>query len=76
MFGVRSLSDPQAEILAGFGRPIILMLDGDQAGQTGMRAAAAKLITRTAVGVVKLQEKEQPDRLSDEHLNHYLGFLK
>lgn len=70
-----SLSDEQAALLAGSGRPICLMFDGDAAGQHGMRLAAARLITRTWVRVVKLAEEEQPDRFSAQQLQEKLGFL-
>lgn len=70
-----SLSDAQAEILSELGRPICLMFDGDEAGQHGMRTAAAKLITRCWVRVVRLQEEQQPDRLSPDQLKEHLSFL-
>ncbi len=67
-----SLSDHQAAILASTGRPIVLMFDGDEAGQAGMRTAAAKLITKTFVRVVKLSEDTDPDDLPAEHLRQIL----
>jgi DNA primase len=63
-----SLSDEQAAILAATGRPIILMFDGDEAGRTGMRMAAGKLISQTFVQVVKLTDGTEPDDLSAEQL--------
>lgn len=70
-----SLSDEQAAILAGTGRPIILMFDGDQAGQNGMKAATDKLIPRCFVRSVQLEEELQPDSLATEHLAGALSFL-
>jgi DNA primase len=63
-----SLSDEQATILIETGRRIVLMFDGDQAGQSGMRTAAAKLITRTFVRVAKLPDGTHPDQLGPEEL--------
>jgi DNA primase len=67
-----SLSDGQAAILAASGRPIVLMFDGNEAGQNGMRSAAGKLITRTYVRVVKLAEGQEPDQLSTAELRQLL----
>jgi DNA primase len=71
------LSEAQADILASTGRGIILMLDGDPAGQTGTQQAFAKLLPRRCpqLSVVTLAEKEEPDRLPAEQLHRYLAFL-
>jgi DNA primase len=66
------LSDQQAAILAATGRPIVLVFDGDSAGQCGMRAAAGKLITRAFVRVVKLPDGVEPDELAAEELAELL----
>ncbi len=71
-----SLSDEQADILVSCGRPIVLMFDGNTAGYAGMRTAAAKLITRTWVRVVKLDDGVEPDQLSGEQLDRLIGFAK
>jgi DNA primase len=63
-----SLSDEQAIILIATGRPIILMFDGDEAGRTGMRTAAGKLISKTFIRAVKLPDGTEPDDLSAEQL--------
>ena len=63
-----SLSDEQAAILAGTGRRLILMYDGEEAGQKGARRAAAKLITQAFVRAVKLAPGTEPDSLSAEEL--------
>lgn len=63
-----SMSDEQAEQLIQTARSIVLMFDGDEAGQTGMRKAAAKLIRHTFVRVIQLPPDQQPDRLSAEEL--------
>ena len=70
-----SMSAEQAELLAETGRPIVLMYDGNEAGQKGMRAAAGKLITRAYVRVVKLPEDVEPDHLAAAELKEVLSFL-
>jgi DNA primase len=70
-----SMSDEQATILAGLSRPLVLMFDGNEAGQTGMRQAAAKLIRRCFVRVVKLAVEQQPDQLSSQDLAEVLSLL-
>jgi len=67
-----SLSDEQAAILVGTGRRIVLFFDGNEAGQTGMRLAAAKLITKTFVRVVRLPEDKEPDDYGPEQLRELL----
>ena len=67
-----SLSDVQAAILAETSRPIVLMFDGNEAGQAGMRIAAGKLITRAFVRVVKLPDGREPDDLVADELRHWL----
>lgn len=71
-----SLSEEHAEILVSTGRPIVLLFDGNEAGYAGMRTAAAKLITRTFVRVVKLDAGVEPDHLSGEQLDALIGFAK
>ncbi|MCH7727122.1 MAG: toprim domain-containing protein [Planctomycetes bacterium] len=68
-----SLSDAQAKLLIDTQRHVVLMFDGDEAGYTGMRTAAAKLITRSFVHVVKLPEKVEPDQLDDDQLTALLS---
>lgn len=70
-----SLSDEQAAILASTGRPIVLMFDGDQAGQNGMNAAVEKLLPRCFVRTVQLEEEMQPDRLAKEQMAALLSFM-
>ena len=57
------------------GRPVVLLFDGNEAGVAGMRTAAAKLITRTYVRVVKLSEGCEPDDLSPAELRQVLNFI-
>lgn len=67
-----SLSDEQAAILAGTNRPIVLFFDGDEAGYSGMRSAAGKLITCSFVRAVKLPQGTEPDHLSPTELAQVL----
>ncbi|MBW3599729.1 MAG: toprim domain-containing protein [Planctomycetes bacterium] len=69
-----ALSDEQAALLAATGRKLVLLFDGDEAGQAGMRLAAGKLITRAWVRVVKLPEGKQPDQIPAEELQAILAF--
>ena len=68
-----SMSDEQAAILTSTGRPIILMLDGDEPGRQGMRLAAAKLIKSTFVRVASLPDAAKPDILSPEQICQLLA---
>lgn len=71
-----SLTDEQAALLIKTGRPIALAFDGDEAGQSGMRAAAGKLITDADVRIVKLAADVSPDDLSDEELTEHFAFCR
>ena len=68
-----TVTDKQADILVGTGRPVVLAFDGNEAGYEGMRKAAAKLITRSFVRVVKLPAGKEPDTVTDEELQQYFG---
>ena len=66
-----TVSDEQADILVSTKRPLVLMFDGN--AQAAMRLAAAKLITRSFVKVVKLPADSEPDDLSPEELRELLS---
>ena len=68
-----AVSDEQVAILAATGRPLILLFDGDEAGQTGMRSAAERLISQASVRVVKLATSQHPDDLSPAELTKLLS---
>ncbi len=68
-----NMSDEQAMILAETKRPLILMFDGDEAGQAGMRSAAERLIERTFVKIIKLPDGKHPDDLSPTELTQLLS---
>lgn len=68
-----SMSDEQAKLLLDLRRSIVLLFDGDEAGQKGMRTAAAKLITRTFVRAIKLPDGTEPDQLARDDLAKLLA---
>ena len=68
-----ALSPFQADLLAGRFTDIVLMLDGDPAGQAGMHDAAAKLKRRCSVHRVVLPSGTQPDQMSKEEISQALG---
>lgn len=70
-----SLSDEQARILTETGCPIILLFDGDEAGQAGMRAAAEKVTGSTFTRTVVLSDGKAPDDLSADELRRLFSFV-
>lgn len=68
-----SVSDEQVAILAATRRPLVLLFDGDEAGQTGMQSAAERLISHAAVRLIKLPAGKHPDDLSVAELNQLLS---
>jgi DNA primase len=68
-----ALSQAQTDLLAGRFTDIVLMLDGDPAGQAGMQDAAAKLLRRASVHQVVLPSGTQPDQMSKEKISQALG---
>jgi DNA primase len=68
-----SLSDEQAGILSGIGRPILLMFDGDAAGQLGMQTAIEKLANKAFVRGVRLPDGVESDDLTKEELAFLLA---
>jgi DNA primase len=67
-----ALSPQQGEFLAGRFAEIVLMLDGDPAGQAGARDAVARLARRRSVHQVLLAPGRQPDQMSDEEIRQAL----
>ncbi len=67
-----ALSQQQADLLAGRFGEIVLMLDGDPAGQAGARDAAARLMRRCSVHRVILAPGRQPDEMSNEEIRQAL----
>jgi DNA primase len=58
-----TLARSQADLLTSHFDRIMLMLDGDAAGQQGTAAIRNLLVPQVSVAVVSLQEREQPDQL-------------
>ena len=69
-----AVSNEQVAILAATGRPLILMFDGDEAGQAGMRSAAERLISRASVRIIHLATDQHPDDLSPAELVKILSY--
>ena len=67
IFGA-SLSDEQARLLIETGRPVILLLDGDESGKLGTRAAVAQLVEHTFVRALCLPSDRQPEHLTSQEL--------
>jgi DNA primase len=68
-----SLSDQQGAVLANTGRPIVLMLGGDEQARQEMRQAAAKLIKSAFVRVAALPDGVGPQTLTREQLAAWLA---
>ena len=67
-----ALSQQQAGLLAGRFTEIVLMLDGDPAGQAGTHNAAARLMRRCSVHRATLMPGRQPDGMSNEEIRQAL----
>jgi len=66
------LYEPQCRALLGRFRNVILMLDGDIAGQRAATSIAVKLQPRRPVRVVELPAGQQPDQLSMQEIREIL----
>lgn len=67
-----ALSPKQADLLASRFTEIVLMLDGDPAGQAGTHDAATRLMRRCSVRRVILAPGRQPDEMSNEEIRQAL----
>lgn len=67
-----NLSDHQVQLLAERFRRVVLMLDGDEAGQRAGPAVAARLSGRLSVDVIALSDRIQPDQMSSCEIQHLL----
>jgi len=71
-----SMSPEQEELIVeavGKDGRVILMFDGDKAGQECTDQAMARLASRVFVKAIKLDEGVQPDKLTKEGINNLLG---
>lgn len=67
------LYEPQCRALLSRFRQVILMLDGDVAGERAAKVIAAKLRPRCPVHVVELPHSVQPDQLSMREVREILA---
>jgi DNA primase len=67
-----NLSDHQGRLLAERFRRVVVMLDGDEAGQRAGPGIAARLSGRLSVEVVALPARIQPDQMSSCEIQHLL----
>jgi len=63
-----SLSEAQEKLLLERFARLVLMLDGDEAGQRASRQLAARLQGRVSLSIVKVPSGRQPDQLSREEI--------
>jgi len=71
LMGAALYPSQQRALLERF-RRVILMLDGDSAGQRATGTITARLRTHCALRVIHLPAQTQPDLLSDEEIRHIL----
>ena len=68
-----SLSPMQEELLIQHFAGVVLMLDGDEAGEKGMHDALVRLSRKLWVKTITLPPGQQPDMLSDEMITALLA---
>ena len=67
------LSAEQEELLLERFSHIVLMLDGDPAGQRATLSIADQLLSRSTIDVVSLPDGRQPDQMSGEDIQRVLS---
>lgn len=71
-----SLSEEQEKLIVdavGSQGKVVLMFDGDKAGQECKDDVLARLVTQVYVKVINLPEGKQPDNLSNEEIKEFLS---
>ena len=68
-----SLSEAQEKLLRERFPHLVLMLDGDQAGQRASQQLAARLRGRVSLSMVKVPNSRQPDQLSSEEIRRIVS---
>jgi DNA primase len=68
-----SLSQMQEKLLLERFARLVLMLDGDEAGQRASRQLAARLRGRVSLSLVKVPSGRQPDQLSSEEVGRMVS---
>jgi DNA primase len=71
-----SISAEQEELLAGHFEQVILLMDGDSAGQAATDDCLLRLGRRLWVRAIALPEGVQPDQLSESELHQVLNLPK
>jgi DNA primase len=70
-----SLSEAQEELLTLHFESVIVMLDGDEAGQAASKDCLLRLGRRIMTGSISLPESHQPDQLPTEEIQNLLRLL-
>jgi DNA primase len=68
-----SVSDRQAELLDTYFRELVVMLDGDEAGQRASQKLAARRWKNLSLSMVEVLSGRQPDQLSTEEIERILS---
>jgi DNA primase len=68
-----SLSEMQEKLLLERFPRLVLMLDGDEAGQRASQQLAARLHGRVSLSIVKAPSGRQPDQLSNEEIGRIVS---
>ena len=64
-----SLSEAQAGLLAKHFRRVVLMLDGDAAGQRAATIIATRLSSSMEVSTIRVPDGKQPDQMDSKQIN-------
>jgi len=67
-----SVSDRQAELLDTYFRELVVMLDGDEAGQRASQKLATRRWKNLSLSMVEVPSGRQPDQLSSEDIEGVL----
>jgi DNA primase len=67
------LSEAQEKLLLEHFPRLVLMLDGDEAGQRASQQLAARLQGRVSLSIVKVPSGRQPDQLSHEEIGRMVN---
>jgi len=67
-----SLSEAQEKLLLQRFQQLVLMLDGDEAGQRASQQLAARLRGKVSLSMVRVPSGRQPDQLSSEEIGRSL----
>ena len=68
-----SLSEAQEKLLRERFPHLVLMLDGDEAGQRASQQLAKRLQARVSLSIVKVPSGRQPDQLSSEEIGRIVS---